>query len=96
MSTPHHYWHQPGVTFSTTDEPGTGARGPVRVHGPYMPGFGTSRQWSRTIAGQTYSFTLVTWPTGEIRWHVTRFNGYPGGPTFGCAWSPHRHWTFKP
>lgn len=77
----------------TIDTDGTGPRSTVRHREPDRPGNGRSRVWTRTIGGQTYSFTLVTMPSGEIRWFVNRFNGYPD-PRFGCAWSAYREWTF--
>lgn len=73
----------------------TGPRSVVHLRTPDREGNGVSRSWTRTIDGQTYAFTVVTMSSGEIRWFVDRFNGYPGGPTFACAWSPGREWTFR-
>lgn len=70
-------------------------RSPV-VHTPGTNGHGDTRRWTRLIDGAWFAFTVVTMPDGEIRWVVTRYNGYVGGPQFGCAWSPHRQWTFRP
>lgn len=76
---------------------GTDERSPLRLSIPNTLGFGRSVSWQRTIAGQTFSFTKVDMPDGEIRWFVSRFNGYAGGPQFDCAWSPrYREWIFKP
>jgi hypothetical protein len=73
----------------------TSARSEVQINAPSREGNGTSHVWSRTIDGQLFSFTLVNMPNGEIRWFVSRFNGYVGGPRWGCAWTPHREWIFR-
>ncbi len=90
-----HYWEDPANPVKHT-VPGRETRSEIHTRLPDRPGNGTSRSWTRTVGGQTYGFTLVAMPDGEIRWFVVRFNGYPGGPRFGIAWSPHREWTFKP
>lgn len=71
----------------------TWPRGAVFVSEPDRPGWGTSRRWRRTINGQSYSFNIVTMPSGEVRWFVERYNGYPDA-RFGCAWTRYREWTF--
>ena len=38
--------------------------------------------------GKDYAFTAVTMRDGERRYFASRFNGYPGGRRFGCAWTP--------
>jgi hypothetical protein len=73
-----------------------GERGTVHTTQPSQPGFGTSRTWSRQIAGTLYSFTVVTMPDGEVRWFASRFNGYVGGPSFACAWDQVSARTFRP
>jgi hypothetical protein len=50
------------------------------------PPFGMSRHWQRELGGKLYSFTAVIMPDGERRYVARRFNGYVGGPKFGCAW----------
>lgn len=82
----------------------TGERSEIREEGPSRPGNGTSRTWSRTIAGVPYRFTAVTMPDGERRYTVDRYNGYlddgteegrARGMRWGCAWSP-AHWITVP
>lgn len=74
----------------------TTGRGQVHTVAPSTPHHGTARMWRRTIRGTAYQFTVVNMPNGEVRWFVSRFNGYIGGPSFGCAWTPVRKWTFRP
>jgi hypothetical protein len=69
-------------------------RSKVTEQGPEHEGFGTSRSWSRTIQGIRYSFTAVTMPSGERRYFASRFNGYPGGARFACAWDRAAEMTF--
>jgi hypothetical protein len=71
------------------------ARSQITEHAADRPGNGASRTWSRTIGGQAYSFTEVTMPDGERRYLASRFNGYPGGPRFGCAWDQAASMTFR-
>jgi hypothetical protein len=70
-----------------------GPRSEVHTFVPWQEGFGTSRLWRREINGKAYSFNLVTMPSGEIRYFVSVFNGYSGGPRFACAWTTVRQWT---
>jgi hypothetical protein len=44
-----------------------GTRSEVTSHAADRPGNGSSRTWSREIAGTLYAFTLVTMPDGEVR-----------------------------
>lgn len=57
-------------------------------------GHGDSRSWTRLLNGKLYSFNVVNMPNGEVRWFVSIYNGYIGGPKFACAWSRVRQWTF--
>jgi hypothetical protein len=83
----------------------TTARSEIYVTEPLREGNGTSRLWSRTIAGVAYSFTAVTMPDGERRYFVSRYNGYRDdgtewgrtiGMQFGCAWTPVHSIIVKP
>jgi hypothetical protein len=71
-------------------------RGQIFRDIPEDPNHGESRIWRRVIQGKQYSFTAVTMPSGELRYFVSRFNGYAGGPRFACAWDRVLEWTFKP
>jgi hypothetical protein len=71
------------------------ARSQITEHAADRPGNGASRTWSRTIGGQAYSFTAVTMPSGERRYFASRFNGYPGGARFACAWDQAAEMTFR-
>jgi hypothetical protein len=64
-----------------------GPRSEITATGPSRPGNGTSLSWGRTINGTMHTFTAVSMPDGEKRYFVSRFNGYVGGPAFGCAWT---------
>lgn len=70
-------------------------RSAITEHEGAREGDGTSRTWSRVIQGTLYSFTAVTMPSGERRYFASRFNGYPGGPQFGCAWDRASETTFR-
>jgi hypothetical protein len=48
--------------------------------------YGMTRSWQRELGGKLYSFSAVIMPDGERRYFANRFNGYVGGPLFGCAW----------
>jgi hypothetical protein len=72
-----------------------GTRSEVTSHAADRPGNGSSRTWSREIAGTLYAFTLVTMPDGEVRVFVQRFNGYVGGTRFACAWETVRVWHLE-
>lgn len=72
----------------------TGPRGPIFDNPAQRPGFGTSRSWARVVRGTLYRFVIVNMPNGQVRWFVSRFNGYVGGPEFGCAWDRVRAWWF--
>lgn len=72
-----------------------GLRSEVRYTPPTRSGLGDSRRWRREINGQLYSFTVVRMPNGDVRLIVSKFNGYCGGPSWGCAWDLHRWYTLK-
>lgn len=74
---------------------GAGARTHVRAYGPVRESDGRAVMWRRAIAGTVYEFSLVTMPDGERRVFASRFNGYPGGPRFACAWDRAAEMTFK-
>lgn len=67
----------------------------VRTHDPVREGDGFSVTWQRTVAGTDYAFNLVTMPGGEKRVFASRFNGYPGGERFACAWDQAAEFTFR-
>jgi hypothetical protein len=69
-------------------EPRTGPRGEIHFSRGQTVRQGDSRHWRRTIMGKDYAFTAVTMRDGERRYFASRFNGYPGGRRFGCAWTP--------
>ena len=73
-----------------------GARSRVHYWAPDRPDNGESWMWSREIYGTLYSFTLVKMPSGEIRYFVKKFNGYVGGPEWGCAWDRAREHIKRP
>jgi len=51
--------------------------------------------WKRVIDGTMYRFERVIMPDGERRYIAYRFNGYAGGPRFGCAWEQAHFITVK-
>jgi hypothetical protein len=69
-------------------------RSKITEHAPHREGNGSSRTWQRTIQGVLYSFNAVTMPDGERRYFASRFNGYPGGAKFACAWDQAAEMTF--
>lgn len=42
--------------------------------------------WTRNIGNKPYSFERITMRNGEVRFSVSRYNGYVGGTAWGCAW----------
>lgn len=60
-------------------------RSEVRSAGPFRPGNGSSRYWSRTIQGKLYSFTAVLMPDGERRYVASRLDGPDG--RYDCNWT---------
>jgi hypothetical protein len=63
-----------------------GQRSTIQELQPSREGNGSTRRWTREINGHLYSFTAVLMPSGERRYAVDVFNGYAGGPSWGCAW----------
>ncbi len=71
------------------------ARSEVRQYEATRPGNGSSRTWSRELGGSRYRFTAVLMPSGERRYFVSRYNGYPDD-RFACAWSRCAEWIIPP
>lgn len=68
----------------------TSERSEVTEHAPNMPGHGSSRRWTRTIAGKLYSFNAVLMPNGERRYFARVLKG--NDARFDCNWKPAGGW----
>lgn len=86
--------HTHGTT--TRGTAGTSRRSAIQVHAPLRPGNGTSRHWSRRLAGKLYAFAAIAMPNGERRYTVKRFDGRPGTEGFDAYWTRLHFITIPP
>jgi len=66
----------PRSEVTETGNSGTPADGSVTTH-----------SWTRNIGGRPYSFKRILMQSGQVRFSVSRYNGYTGGTAFACAWT---------
>lgn len=66
----------PRSEVTETGNSGTPADGSVTTH-----------SWTRNIGGRPYRFSRILMASGEVRFSVSKYNGYVGGTAFACAWT---------